>query len=151
MTRQEAIEAIINAELYSADDIVAALKGAGMTFDPEPAKKKLDWSKMPVDTLVRDNRGMYHYFREVENTTLCCFNGGRDSNTGGDYCSLYINDIHLTEGQWQANIGVVCPFPKGVEVIVVEWKGDIHTEDATHLDWADVAQYKVLGYSEGWE
>lgn len=134
-------------------------------FVHRPKKKKLDWSKMPVDTLVVASNGIGRELRHYEQ-----FNGGKHScYTGGansltepnllaswDRCELAPKD----KQPWHVWFGGECPLPDGVvvEYVCRGWPNEITAQKiVTDLYWShdeaktDIIAYRIVGLADGWE
>lgn len=137
----------------------------------EPEKKKLEWSKIPVNTVVSvsddgENWLLRHFFRQATDGRFQVFANGTSKDTGAvnfDYrhCKL-IEQTTFT--YWP---GGGCPLSDGVMVECVFIDDGIrHTkcfvagsDDAWNNCWDSdplngyqkIIAYRIIGLADGWE
>lgn len=126
-------------------------------------KRKIDWSKMPVDTLISFKSDYFRYFSHVEDGVVYVFGNGRTSQTGHDetYPVKVHNEISGIEQPFFTPwFGGECPVPDGVVVEVKGQHGGAYFTArglGAHMDWStysylgDITAYRITGPAEGWE
>lgn len=137
------------------EEFKARLNTLGAEFKALAAQSEIDWSKMPVDTLVEARHAgdswVIRYFSKVSSADrLICFDSGRSSlNQQGEG---YWDEIRLIENKpvfWE---GGECPVPDGVRVKVWYRDGDTTLlANASAEVWfytesdVDIIAYQILG------
>lgn len=128
----------------------------------EPEKKKLDWSKIPVNTVVSVSYDGEHwsprrFLRQAIDGGFEVFANGTSKDTGEvnfsyKHCKL-IEQTTFTF--WH---GGGCPLPHGVMVGIVFRNGNVgENQKATDYVWLhnsdddDIIAYRIIGLADGWE
>jgi hypothetical protein len=133
--------------------------------------KQIDWSKMPVDTLI--NIGIHtgkgnRYFHSFANGMVHYFRDGMTSKTAeykSDVFTLNPSEVQIAPDQpWTVWQGGACPLPDGLEYEVVTRggvapltnRGSYHvilwsyTQNATH-SMSEIIAYRLTGkVLDGW-
>lgn len=128
----------------------------------KPENKKLDWSKIPIDTLLKMSTGGNEFIRhfaglnESKKLKIKCFNNGGSSKFS-DGTSLWEKAELAEQPTFTYWPGGECPLPDGVLVEVIFRCGDCEKHPATPLDWShdkvagDIIAYRIIGLADGWE
>ena len=124
--------------------------------------KKIDWSKMPVDTLceVRDSDTedwVKRYFSHTRNGVTFVYINGTNSKTV-TYANAF-EQLRLIENEPKPWFGGECPLPEGVKVKAWLFNGKELICEGANLEWhfhgipagTAIRAYQILGPMEGWE
>jgi hypothetical protein len=80
--------------------------------------KRIDWAKLPVDTILVVNEHIVRYFKEFRDGKLYCFSGGRTSISDSDHAAILtvVWEVQIAQDQpWTVWQGGACPIPDGLE------------------------------------
>lgn len=133
------------------------------TYDLRMAdqKKKVDLSKLPIDTLLVRTHDIRH-FSAIEDNMINFFAHGATSLTADGTGNCFAKDVSIHPNQpWTFWQGGKCPIPDGLEFEVVFRSGGTtkETESASSLVWthhnrstSDIIAYRLTGkVLDGWE
>jgi len=159
----QALRTLAKSGVKTLEEVAALLEKQA-----EPKVKKIDWSKMPKDTLVEIRDGYTswkrRYFSRYFAGKAKCYDNGQTSRLGGMTCDW--DQIRLIENEPKPWFGGECPVPEGVKVKVwfrngesVEGPSDGYSgywrygvcNPQIRLCGADIIAYQILGPMEGWE
>lgn len=126
------------------------------TPEPEPETNKIDWSKMPVDTLVAINGtdDDIRYFSHMSSDDGCYFCFSSRSSSLSSNATGYVlkwDEIKLVDNPWRPWFGVEMPCCGNVRVEVVFRDGTKEITFADKLSWdhynanLDIIAYRMLG------
>jgi hypothetical protein len=116
--------------------------------------KQVDWSKMPVDTLLITQAGYSRYFRGFMDDKVTYYAEGRTSESGGN-CLIYRStpsDIQISSNQpWKIWFGGEYPIPDGLEFEIITRNGNKFNcpNDTKGVYWLHDRAYKhteVIAY-----
>lgn len=140
-----------------------AAREAEKKYATAQAKKKIDWSKVPVDTPVRvsmDGAVYMRCFSHVDGDKYLCFDDGASSVTEiGAITGWNCAKIAFDKCEWKPWFGGECPVPGSVLVEVILRNGDktMCGGSAALLRWnhikndGDIIAYRMVGLADGWE
>lgn len=138
-------------------------KSTYMKLTMKPVMKKVDWSKLPVDTLINTQVGIRYFAGLLNKNRISYFTDGATSmiSYGYGYCSLGISDVTISDKQpWTFWQGGKCPIPDGLEFDAVYRNGVLnnYTCVASKATWSnpgsggDIIAYRLTGNTlEGYE
>lgn len=142
--------------------------GAQFRLTMKPKVKKVDWSKMPVDTMINTPHGINH-FSHYQDDIVCFFSHGSSFSTyrGDGFAMEHVSKLSLCDSQpWTFWQGGECPIPDGLEFEIVYRIGCTSLVSqwlASKVDWehhqmdsrgrdSDIIAYRLTGkIMEGWE
>lgn len=127
-----------------------------------PSKRKIDWSKMPCDTVISDSDGnVWRTSGSVDkegNPYVWAFGRSAVTATDSKVESLIGKKIQLVSQEWVAWFGGNCPVPEGVrfEVVLRDGSrflniGNDYWNYGAIVSSQNIIAYRILGVSEGWE
>lgn len=126
----------------------------GIEYDLVPKKKTrvIDWSKMPVDTIVEAMTGNTYYeryFKEKKGENFVCFAEGTTSLTSPDSGASW-RSVRLIDNPWRVWFGGDMPCCGNVRVEILCRDGKKYTAYADTNDWShtggsgDIIAFKML-------
>ncbi len=129
-----------------------------------PAKRKIDWSKMPVDTLCEvGTEKLYFTGKTHSDGEPTFFLNGKTSFTGVQ-AGEFDRPIKLIPQNWKPWFDGECPVPEGVRFDITRRDGLIvtgtldHYCSHSHVSWSterecsfEIIAYRIIGVAEGWE
>ena len=141
-TKSEVLEA---ASHLGGICIAQMLEAYAATLPEE--KKLIDWSKMPIDTVV-DLDGCIRYYAGMDGDNYMVFEAGRSSKTAKDFFVDCWSPVAVTRPKlapaemqpWILGNAATSPFPAGI--LYAQYGGDSF--------WPG-AFYRAIGYVDGWE
>jgi hypothetical protein len=124
----------------------------------KPAVKRIDWTKLPVDTLITlgictglDER----YFSSFNSGLVHYYQGGTTSKTAAsnsDVFTINPSNVRIAPDQpWTVWLGGACPLPDGLEYeyMIHDEPGQVMTnkESASSYSWVhnDIYAYRLTG------
>ena len=142
---------------YKADGMVSGRNHPDdLVLIEEP--KLIDWSKLPVDTLIETNEGLRYFKRAYGIEAIVPHYSGRTSLTAGGsedgmcYAAKIIENNKFTVWQGGNN-----PVPEGVNVEVILRNGNrTDKQNSSSYFWGhegvpgDIIAYRILGASDGY-
>jgi hypothetical protein len=123
--------------------------------------KQVDWSKLPVDTILVVNEHIVRYFKELRDGKLYCFSGGRTSISDSEQAAILtaVWEVQIAQDQpWTIWQGGDCPLPDGLafEYMIHGDPGQaiVCTESASAYLWQPklIYAYRLTGkVLDGWK
>jgi hypothetical protein len=123
--------------------------------------KQIDWTKLPVDTILVVNEHIVRYFKELRDGKLYCFSGGRTSISDSEQAAILtaVWEVQIAQDQpWTIWQGGDCPLPDGLafEYMIHGDPGQaiVCTESASAYLWQPklIYAYRLTGkVLDGWK
>lgn len=139
-------------------DVIAPIWSAAHLYCEKPEKRKIDWSKMPVDTRCNvDYEELY--FAEYRDDALYFFTGGKTSYNCTERIPVPLELVQLLPQDWKVWFGGECPVPEGVVGNVLFWDRSRYFSELAKFNWKyskdhtdgyDIIAYQITGLAEGW-